>query len=260
MTVIQATILGALQGVTEFLPISSSGHLVLAQKMMHVPGNSLSFDIFLHFGTLLAVLFAFRRDISALFKKPRDRLLRVLLVSTLPTVAIGLVFERTIELVFHSGATLGIEFVITGLLLLYVEATSVPGRLQARDISYRRAFWIGMAQGAAILPALSRSGLTLCASLGAGVERQEAVRYSFLLSIPIILGATVVQLKNIGPFSSSASLPFLCGMIASALTGYAAIRYLLRFIKRGSLRPFGYYVIALGMLVISDQWFTHRFF
>ncbi len=260
MTVIHAVILGALQGVTEFLPISSSGHLVLAQRMMHVAGSSLSFDVFLHFGTLLAVLIALRSDIAALLARPRNRLLWLLIVSTLPTVAIGLLLERTIELIFRSGATLGIEFVITGLLLLYVEATATPGGLQAQDISYRRAFLIGIAQGAAILPALSRSGLTLCATLGAGVERQEAVRYSFLLSIPVILGATAMELKNIGPLSWTGSLPLVCGMIASALTGYAAIRYLLRFIKHRSLRPFGYYVIALGLLVIGDQWFMHRFF
>ncbi|MHB1630277.1 MAG: undecaprenyl-diphosphate phosphatase [Bacilli bacterium] len=260
MTVTQAMILGALQGLTEFLPISSSGHLVLAQKMMHLTGNSLSFDVFLHFGTLLAVLFAFRSDIAALLARPRTRLLWLLIVSTLPTVAIGLLLERTIELIFRSGATLGIEFVITGLLLLYVEATAAPGRLQAQDISYRRALLIGIAQGAAILPALSRSGLTLCAALGAGVERQEAVRYSFLLSIPVILGATAMELKNVGPLPWAGSLPLVCAMVASALTGYATIRYLLRFIKHRSLRPFGYYAIALGLLVIGDQWFMHRFF
>ena len=259
MTIIQATFLGAVQGVTEFLPVSSSGHLVLAQKMMRISGNSLPFDVFLHFGTLLAVLAAFRKDIAALLTNPRDRLLRLLIVSTLPTVAIGLLFERTIELVFHTGATLGIEFVITGLLLLYVEATAAPEGLHTRDISYRFAFLIGMAQGAAVFPALSRSGLTICASLGGGVERQEAVRYSFLLSIPVILGAALLELKNMGPLQWNASLPLVCGMIASAVTGYAAIRFLLRFIKHRSLRPFGYYAILLGLLVIGDQLFMHTF-
>ncbi|PWI57065.1 undecaprenyl-diphosphate phosphatase [Sulfoacidibacillus thermotolerans] len=261
MSLFQALLLGTVQGFTEFLPISSSGHLVLVQHLLHWKGDSLTFDVFLHFGTLLAVLIALRKELRELALHPFSRLTILLTLSTLPTVAIGLLFEKTFESIFHSGATLGIEFFLTGTLLLYVE--SLPPKkvpTLARDMHYQSAFWIGLAQGAAIFPALSRSGLTLCTALGLGIDRSEAVRYSFLLSVPIILGASLFKLKNVAAMHFLLSPALFIGMGSSALTGYLAIRFLLKFIAKASLRPFGVYTILLGVLIMSDQWIFHRFF
>lgn len=261
MSLFHALLLGAVQGLTEFLPISSSGHLVLVQHLLHLQGDSLSFDVLLHFGTLLAVVVALRRDIIHLLTRPFDRLVGLIIISTIPTVAIGLIFEKTFESIFHSGATLGIEFIITGTMLLYVESLAHHERpVLAREMKYHSAFWIGMAQGTAILPALSRSGLTLCTALGAGIERKDAVRYSFLLSVPIILGATVFELKDIPQSQFVLNPILLAGMAVSAITGYIAIRFLLRMIERASLRPFGYYTLVLGALILGDQLVFHAFF
>ncbi len=261
MTLFHALLLGSIQGITEFLPISSSGHLVLIQHLLHLNEDSLSFDIFLHFGTLIAVIVALRRELFTLLCHPTDRFVHLLVISTIPTVLIGLLFKKTFELIFHSGATLGIEFVITGTLLLYVETLTQRNQpLLAREMNYRSAFWIGMAQGAAILPALSRSGLTLCTALGMGIERSDAVRYSFLLSVPIILGATIFELKDAPSTLSTINPTLFVGMSASALTGYIAIRFLLKVIERVSLRPFGYYTLVLGGLIIADQLIFHTLF
>ncbi len=260
MTIWQAIVLGAIQGLTEFLPVSSSGHLVLMDKLLYLKGNSLTLDVFLHTGTLMAVVSYYFREILALLRRPFSKLGLRLLVSTMPTVIIALLFEKTFEQIFHSGATLGIEFVITGVLLLYVESRLDQRGIPKEKISMSGAFFIGLAQGAAILPALSRSALTLCTALGFGMKRDDAVKYSFLLSVPIVFGATIFEVKDIGATSFAMGGTLWLALAASACTGYLAIFGMTKLIKTMSLRPFGYYTLLVGLFVMMDQALFHRFF
>lgn len=260
MTNWQAVVLGAIQGFTEFLPVSSSGHLVLVDKLLGLKENSLALDVFLHTGTLLAVVSYYFREILALVRRPFSKLGLRLLMSTIPTIIIAVLFEKTFEQIFHSGATLGIEFVITGVLLLYVETRYDQRGIPKERISMSGAFFIGLAQGAAILPALSRSALTLCTALGFGMKRDDAVKYSFLLSVPIVFGATIFEIKDVGHASFTVGNTLWLALAASALTGFLAIWGMTRLIKTMSLRPFGYYTLLLGIFVMFDQMLFHHFF
>ncbi len=253
----QAILYGALQGISEFLPISSSGHIVLLQRLWQVNAPPLLLDVSLHTGTLAALVFAFRKDLIDLVRHPRDPLWRHLLAGTVPTVAIALWFQPWIETAFATGQMLGAEFLLTGLLLLLAETRS---GLYSGRIGLSQAFLIGCAQGAAILPALSRSGLTMSAAIGLGVKREEAVRFSFLLSIPALLGATMFAFKNAGSTLQQVFTPMLLlAVLISALTGYLAIRFLLKWVSRHSVRPFGYYTVGLGVLLLLNQWWWHLF-
>ncbi len=278
MTSIQAIILGITQGLTEFLPISSSGHLVVLERLFHIKSN-LSFDVLLHLGTLLALLLYFRAAVSELLRHPTSPLMRRLIAGSIPTFVIGYVFEDAVASAFSNGVTLGLEFVITGVLLLFSEsltarkevlprtrslrrsATNSPSATTLHEslVSYRQAVWMGVAQGAAVFPALSRSGLTISAGLGLGLTREAAVRFSFLLSIPAIAGATAYELVK-APLHVQLSGTLFAGLLASAVVGYLAIRFMMNYVRRASLRGFGYYAAVLGVLIITDQLFFHRFF
>ena len=259
MTWWQAVCLGGVQGLTEFLPISSSGHLILISRLFHIAGHSLAFDVFLHAGTLLAVLAAFRRTFRELVRRPFSRPVGLLLVSTAPTVAVGVLFEDAFAQMFHGGATLGLEFIVTGLLIWFAEARQRETAPGGREITYRGAWWIGVAQGAAIMPALSRSALTLCTALSLGVDRKTAVEYSFVLSAPVILGAVLWESRS-QALSGGAGLPLWCGCAASAVTGYLAIRLMLRWVRQRRLGVFAWYTLLLGLAIVAGQILVHRFF
>lgn len=271
LTSIQAVVLGIIQGLTEFLPISSSGHLVILERLLHIKSN-LTFDVLLHLGTLLALLLYFKTAVCELLRHPTSLLMRRLIAGSIPTFVIGYVFEDAVASAFSSGATLGLEFVITGLLLLISESLAmrapaaerrmippVASTKNKRLVSYRQAVLMGIAQGAAVFPALSRSGLTISAGLGLGLTREEAVRFSFLLSIPAIAGATVYEFFKT-PMHWNVSGILFTGLLVSAAVGYLTIRFMMSYVRRASLRGFGYYAVILGLLILTDQVFFHRFF
>ena len=224
MSILQAIILGIVQGIAEFLPISSSGHLVILQKIFNISHKSVIFDVVLHVGTLLPVLFVFRADILNLIKNPFQKKTYLLIVATVPAVIVGLLFDDYIESLFYTGYFLPIGFFITGLLLLYSQAVSVD-RKNDSDISYGNALFIGILQALAILPAVSRSGSTISASLHQGLSREAAASFSFLISIPVIVGAFIFQLIKIlfSPdaivFNDISITPMIFGFIASVLAG-----------------------------------------
>lgn len=264
MSLVQAIILGIVQGLTEFLPISSSGHLVLMQKIFGITEPTLIFDTAVHLGTLLAVFAVFREDIISILKKPFQKLTWLLLAGTIPTGIIGVLFKDTFEQMFHTGSTLGFEFLITGIVLLLSSAMK-NGRKGVRETTYLDAAFIGVMQGAAIMPAISRSGLTISGALFRNLDREFAARFSFLLSIPAILGATLFQVKDIielgaGTTGSAGMLNLIVGSIAAAVAGYISIKYMLQILKKGKVKYFAYYVFAIGALVIIDQYITHIFF
>ncbi len=261
MTIIQAVILGIVQGVTEFLPISSSGHLVLLQKIFGIADPSLTFEIVVHLGTLLAVFAVFWRDILALLKKPFQKFTYLLIIGTIPTGIIGVVFKDFFERIFASGSTLGFGFLITGFVLLFAHNIRY-GYKDLDETSYFDAIFVGALQGIAILPAVSRSGLTISGALFRNMDRDFAAKFSFMLSIPAILGAAVfdakdilkVGLGNLNPFNLGA------GFVLSAIFGYISIKFMLNIIKRGKIKYFSFYVFILGALVLLDQFVTHIVF
>ncbi|MFA6506677.1 MAG: undecaprenyl-diphosphate phosphatase [Treponemataceae bacterium] len=267
MDIVTAAILGIVQGLTEFLPVSSSGHLVLAQKILGFSEPPLLMDTMLHLGTLVAVFVVLWKDIWELLKKPFQRLTSLLLAATIPTVIIALVFKKTIEAAFASGATLGFEFLATAIILVVAEKLSAKrsgtGRTE-NDMTYPDSVIIGVLQGVSIMPAVSRSGLTIAGALARGLDRGFAARFSFLLSIPAILGAVVFQAKDLIKGSDAAgggfSLPILVGMGVSMVVGIIAVKFMMKVIKEGSMIGFAAYVGVVGVLVLLDQYVFHMFF
>lgn len=264
MNWIQAVVLGGVQGVTEFLPISSSGHLVLLQKLWHMQGDSLLFVTLLHIGTLIAVVWAFRKDIRWLLTHPFSRFARMLLVALLPTALVGVLFEDVFDRLFASGATLGLEFIVTGIILFWMD-TVAAGQKSVDDVRTSDALWIGLLQGAAILPALSRSGLTIAGGLWRGLDRDAAGRFSFLVSIPAILGATLVELqKSLALPTTALSASdwglMLLGTATAVVTGYLSVRGTLWLLRRAHMRWFAWYAFALAAFILSDQLFFHHWF
>ena len=257
MNHLQAIFLGALQGISEFLPISSSGHVLLFQKLLHIQTSSLLLDISLHLGTLLSLIIALRRELIHLIRHPRDPMWILLIMGTVPTVFIAMVFQSFIEKAFQTGETLGAEFLITGILLLLSENRYQQQREATSQISISQALLIGCAQGAAIMPALSRSGLTMSTAIGLGISREEAVRFSFLMSIPAILGASIFAIKDLSSVPSPLVSSLVLALITSAFFGYLAIRFLLQWVSRHSIKPFGYYTFTLGILLLLNQWIFH---
>jgi undecaprenyl-diphosphatase len=265
MNGIQAFILGAVQGLTEFLPVSSSGHLVLFQKIFGLRENVLTFDIAVHLATMIAVIAVFRKDVLEILKKPLGKMTWLLVIGTLPAVLVGLTLKKHITSLFEGGKTLGIEFIATGIVLWIVESVRT-GRKQLEGTSAADALWIGSAQAVAILPAVSRSGLTIAGALFRGLNREFAAKFSFLLSIPAILGATVLDLPDaVAEFHATGTVgvptvSLVIGMATALVFGFIAIKWMIRVLTKGSLRGFAVYVILLGFLVLADQLFIGRWF
>lgn len=261
MNTIQAIILGLIQGLTEFLPISSSGHLVLFQKIFGINEPTLIFDTMVHVGTLAAVVTVLWKEIFSILKKPFQKLTWLLVAGTIPTGIIAFMFKDSLEAMYKTGSTLGFEFLATGFIILFADRLNT-GRKHVRETSYLDAAFIGIMQGAAIMPAISRSGLTISGALLRNLDREFAAKFSFLLSIPAILGAAVFQAKDILESGSGTvfTAPIATGTIAAAVAGYFSIRFMIVLLKKGSMKYFSYYVFAVGGLVILDQYVTHLFF
>jgi undecaprenyl-diphosphatase len=254
--VLQDIVLGVVQGLTEFLPISSSGHLVVVPAHFNWEQPSLTFDLLLHLGTLLAVVFAFRRDLwrllVGLFGGGEDpstarRAIALLALGSVPAAIAGIALESFFESLFERPGWVVAFWVVTAIVLLVAEdigdrvaRTSGTGR--AVDSS--RALGIGIAQATAITPGISRSGVTISAGLVGGMTREDATRFSFLLAIPAILGATLVRMSDVtsGEFHLTAAAG--AGFLAAAVSGYLSVVWLLRLVRTHSLRPFAVYLFC----------------
>ncbi len=263
MSILEAIILGIVQGLAEFLPISSSGHLVLTKNVLGIQESNMFFDVLLHIGTLIPIFIVYWKDIWELIKKPFQKYVYLLVIATIPAVVITLLFEETFETLFQGTIFLGVGFIITGTLLLF---TDRPRTLTKKDknITYIDALIIGVFQGFAITPAVSRSGSTITASILRGLDRETAAKFSFLMSIPAIGGAFVLQLFKLftGEFyiNQSDMIPYIAGFFASMLSGYLAIRFMLVLIKKAKLKYFSYYVYTIGVLIIIDSLFFNIYF
>jgi undecaprenyl-diphosphatase len=256
MTIIQAMILGAVQGITEFLPVSSSGHLVLLQRLMKIDEPALLFDTMVHVGTLGAVVVVLKEEVFALLRKPWQKRTLLLIIATMPTVAVALLFNDAIEAAFQGGALLGPAFLLTAGALTLAEllsgrAGASPEKRTMEKMNLPDALVIGLCQSAAILPAVSRSGLTLSGSLLRTIDREDAAKFSFLLSIPAILGALVLQLAgSSGGAAQTDGLVLAAGTLTAFLTGLLAINLMLKIVREKRLFGFAAYTAALGILCV----------
>ncbi|WP_025028398.1 undecaprenyl-diphosphate phosphatase [Caldalkalibacillus mannanilyticus] len=252
---IQAIILGILQGLTEFLPISSTGHLFLGRIIFGLEEAGLFLDTMLHIGTLIAVMVVYKDELLSMIKKPFSKLSFLLILGTIPAVVIGLLCKDFFEEISVSGRTIGWEFLATGVVLWFADSIK-KGAKKMNDITYGDALFIGVFQGMAILPAISRSGLTIAASLFRKLDRETAAYFSFLLSIPAISGAIVLQSFELvsGIKTPEVSYTFLLiATMASAVSGYIAVRWMIHYLQKGSLKIFAIYVWILGCIVLYFQ-------
>jgi undecaprenyl-diphosphatase len=265
MRIIEALILGAVQGITEFLPVSSSGHLVLLQQIFRISEPVLLFDTMVHIGTLVAVFVVLWKDIWAILRRPLQAMTGFLVLGTIPTVIVALVWKDAIEAAFFSAAYLGFAFLFTALVLLTCEfLAGRANRLRpAGAMGWLDALIIGIFQAIAIIPGVSRSGMTLSGALSRRLDRNFAARFSFLLSIPAILGALVLQIKDVLSGESIGGIgmgPIIAGTAAAAVVGFFAVKLMLKIVRERSLRGFAVYVAILGVLVLIDQNISHFFF
>ncbi|MEX1306969.1 MAG: undecaprenyl-diphosphate phosphatase [Eubacteriales bacterium] len=260
MTIIKAAILGIVQGFTEFLPVSSSGHLVLAQKLLNLSGDYMTFDILLHFATLLAVVIVLWKDIIEIIKHPFSKITLSLIIATIPAVILALLFEDQLKEAF-SGKFLAVSFLITGLVLLLAEWLAAKQTQKKTEVGLFDALIIGLCQAVALLPGVSRAGMTLSGGLARNIDRVQAAKFSFLMSVIIILGSSGYEgLKLIGQPLGIGVAPLIVGMLAAAISGYFAVRGLLKLISSKKLTGFAIYVFVLAALVFVDQTWTHLFF
>lgn len=259
LTKLEALILGMIQGLTEFLPISSTGHLYLGRNLFGLQEAGLLLDTMLHVGTLLAVFVFYKDEFMKIIKNPFSKLTFLLLVGTIPAVVIGLLFKNYFEEISKTGATIGWEFLITGIFLWFADSIK-NGYKKMDDISYADAFIIGTFQAAAIFPAISRSGMTIVAALWRKLDRETAAYFSFLLSTPAIAGAVILQSLDLvsGGGEEISLSALLVGIASSAIFGYFAVRWMIGFLKKHSLKPFAIYVWVLGAAVLFFQ-FTGKF-
>lgn len=254
MSAIEAFILGLIQGLTEFLPVSSTGHLLLGRYAFGLQEAGLFLDTMLHIGTLFAVLYFYRVELWSIVRKPFSKLTGLLIIGTIPAVVVALLFKDYFEEISVSGATVGWEFLVTGLFLWFADNIR-NGRKKMADITYTDSLVMGVFQAAAIFPAVSRSGLTIVGGLLMKLDRETAAYYSFLLSIPAIAGAILFQSREllVGRVESISLWALLVGTISSAVFGYLAVKWMINFLKRGSLKIFAIYVWILGVIVLIAQ-------
>jgi undecaprenyl-diphosphatase len=254
LTILEALLLGAVQGLTEFLPVSSSGHLVIFQHLLGISEPPLTFDVLVHIGTLVAVFIAFRKDIMTILRKPFSRFTYLLVVACIPAALAGYLLAPIFEASFSSLLVVGVGLLITGILLKLSENLA-NRHIMAKEVTetrYRDALFIGILQAFAIFPGLSRSGSTIAAGLIAGLDRNFAAHFSFVLSIPVIIGAAIFQLKDAFSIGIPQQLivPYLLGPVTASIFGYLAITVVLDLVRKGKLSLFSYYCWTLGAVVL----------
>ncbi len=259
MNVLQALILGIIQGLTEFIPVSSSGHLVLAHHALGVFDHGLAFDVALHGGTLIALILYFWKDLwryaLALFKKSENsRLAWLLVAATIPAAIIGYLLESKAENQFRSVKLVSLNLLLFGLVMLLAEYyyQRHTSRTKLADIKSSQALTMGLAQAIAVVPGVSRSGSTITAGLFTGLDRVAATRFSFLLGIPITAGAILKVFTEGGVWQQAHQQQtiFIVGIITALLSGLFAIRFMLKYLSGHSLALFAYYRIAIAVLAI----------
>jgi undecaprenyl-diphosphatase len=266
LSILNTILLAILQGFTEFLPVSSSGHLVLAQELLNLHDPEMVvFDVFVHFGTLISVVFVFWKDILEILqafirafgtKKWKEeyknteyfRLGIAILIGTIPAGIIGVLYRHQIEATFTDPKLVAMNLVITGLVLFL---TRLAKPVEGKTVGIFTAFIVGIAQAVAILPGISRSGSTMSTALYLKISPVQAARFSFLLSIPVIAGAALLEGYKLFKHGNTLGLaPLIVGTAVSAVAGYFAIKVLLKIMEKGKFSWFSFYCLTVGILGI----------
>lgn len=286
MSLLETIILGIIQGIAEFLPISSSGHLAIFKKFFGLSDVGLTYDILLHMGTLVAVFIVYWKDIWKLIKegvgiiidicrnigrffanklgKKKSTYVKIvnsayrkfvmlIIVSTIPTGIIGLIFQKTFNLDSPSIIIPGIGLLITGLMLSVIDELNA-GHKTPKETTYKNGLVLGIAQGIATLPGISRSGTTMTVGVLCGLDRKFAVKYSFIMSIPAILGACVLDIKDLfapgNAISNTELIYYIVGAVVAGVVGYVCIKTLLVLFNNKKMKYFSYYCFAMGIVAI----------
>lgn len=259
MSLIESVLLGILQGLTEFLPVSSSGHLSIAQALMDFKQPGLLFDTLLHCATLGAVLIFFRQRVALLFKAflgiffkkyagdyfENKRFLWGIVLASIPTAIIGLTLEKTVISAFENLTFIGYALILTSLILAVSDNFHGNG-----EVTLPKSILIGVVQGLAVIPGISRSGSTICAGVMLGINRAEMAEFSFLMSVPAILGATLLQAKHISAVPIPEIPIYAAGMLAAFISGMFAIGFMIKFVKKANLKIFAVYCLIAGVLTV----------
>ncbi len=267
MTFLQAVVLGIVQGLTEFIPVSSSGHLVLVPHFLgweFSRSQAFIFDVLVQWGTLLAVFIYFWKDLTAIagafvrgivqgspWADPDSRMGWYIILATLPAVVAGLTCKDLIEHAFASPKMTGVFLLVTAVLLVIAETVGRRNR-SMEQMSWKDSLWIGCSQVLALLPGVSRSGATIAGGMTRHLDRYSAARFSFLMSVPVMLGAGVLAFKDLAdlPAAGDFLLPLLVGFLAALVSGYIAIRWLIAYLSKHSLYVFAGYCTVLGLIVL----------
>ncbi|KHF38562.1 undecaprenyl-diphosphate phosphatase [Halalkalibacter okhensis] len=261
ITLIKYAFLGAFQGFTEPIPISSSGHLVIAQELfgISISENDFSFEVLMNFASLLAVVLIYRKDLIRLMENGRKYVTRrnsvykndfmfivYLIIGTIPAGVFGLLFEDRISATFRGIAPIGVALLVTGLALWLIR--NLKGRKSDRNLTIRDALIVGCAQAIALIPGISRSGSTIVAAMGIGMKRETALRYSFLLYIPVSLGTILIKINDIN--FGDLLIPYVIAFILSLIFSYFSLKWFMGIMERGNLKYFAYYCFAMGGLIL----------
>ncbi len=240
----QATILGLVQGLTEFLPVSSSGHLAIIGSIFGKIDAGITFEVLLHLATLIAVLYVYRKRIKTIDYK----YIVLLVIASIPAGLVGVFFSDVIKKAFSAPIIIGVAFIFTGTIL-YLIGRRPEGSKE--KVGYKEALGMGLAQAIAVLPGISRSGMTLSAGLLLGLKREEAAAFSFLMSVPVIAGAGLLEFKDLLEIGSIGGGIYLTiGFVVAVLTGILAIKLVQLLLKTDNFRYFSYYLWSLGVLTV----------
>lgn len=249
LTIWQAIILGLVQGLTEFLPVSSSGHLVIFQTLLGVDAEMMTFDIFVHVGTLVAVFAAFWQDIWAIVRRPFCHTTAMIIVACIPAGLMGVFLDDIFARFFSSIIVVACALILTGILLMISDRMN--GEKTIADLTVSSSLLIGLFQGCAITPGLSRSGSTIFGALLMGLRRSEAAKFSFIVSIPVILGAAFLESIDVLQAGETLlTVPYITGAVVAAVSGYAAIKIFLKLLEKRNMRYFSYYVWCVAAVIL----------
>jgi len=252
MTISEAVISGIVQGVTEFFPISSSGHLVILHSFFGIKKDLLAFDIFLHFGTLVSIIIFFHKDIINMLVKDRP-MLKFIIIGSVPTFLIGILFKDAVKPLFTNLWSVGVSLIVTGIFLFIASFFAMYWKTARKEkpLGVINSIIVGTAQGIAVIPGISRSGATIGASLIAGICGQTALKFSFLLALPAVLGANLLKAREIyGSLVAIDMVPFLAGAVAAAITGLVAIKAMFGILRKNLFFLFGIYCVFIGFSVL----------
>ena len=273
MTILQALILGIIQGITEFLPVSSTGHLILVPSIFNWELQNLTFDVALHLGTAFAVLSYFMKnwiimvkslilDVSSahlvnfsyINKLRRDtKLFLTIILVSIPVGIAGILFGDTVEIFFRSPLLVSVMLILVSFVMLFAEKYSFRLTNKKIELSFFDSLLISLSQIVALIPGTSRSGITISTGLFRGIKREEVAKFSFLLATPVILGAAVLKAPLVFKMQSEELLPLFVGFLSSFIVGFLSIKWLLGFLKNHSLIPFAIYRIVLGVVILYNS-------